>query len=194
MREILKKTFNTVLYSFVLAGLPLLVILSSGFAEEKEIVNVKTFVSQDGVKPGGSIKAAFLLKILPGWHINAPELADEFLISSQLIIEEDDHIKILKLYYPEGIMSTFGYSDSEVEIYEGEVILGALIKVRDDTPERTHVLKVKLLYQPCDDQSCLAPQTLDVKVPFRVVPLSKQIKETNKEIFSKIHFEQKDPS
>ncbi len=108
-------------------------------AQEEEIVTVKTFLSQDGAHPGNKLQVAFLINILPGWHIYATELTDEFLIPSELIIEENDDIKVLKLYYPESASGKFDYSDVILQIYEGEVIFGALIKVSDGIAQKQHI-------------------------------------------------------
>jgi hypothetical protein len=158
-------------------------------AKEEEIVTVKTFLSQDGIHPGESFKVAFLLNIVPGWHINGPEQLDEFLISSELIIDEGDKIKVLKLYYPEPGSARFEYSEVELLVYEGEILLGAFIKISDDIALKKHFLKANFLYQPCDDRICMAPETLKLEIPFKVVSLSIKTKEINKKIFSKIDFE-----
>ena len=160
-------------------------------AQEGEIITVKTFISQDGIHPGKQFQAAFLINITPGWHIYAPKLSDEFLIPSELIIEENDDIRVLKLYYPEPESRNFDYSDVELQIYEGEFVFGALIKVSDGIAQKDHTLKAQLLYQACDDRSCLPPMTLDLEIPFKVVPPSQKVKEINEKIFSKINFENK---
>jgi len=158
-------------------------------AKEEETVTVKTFISHDGIHPGGSLKVAFLLNIIPGWHIYGPKLDDEFLIPSEMIIDEGDNIKALKLSYPEPGSGRFDYSEAELPVYEGEILLGALIKVSDEIALKKHFLKVNFLYQPCDDRTCMAPRTLKLEIPFKVVSLSKKTKEINKKIFSKIDFE-----
>ncbi len=158
-------------------------------AKEEETVTVKTFVSHDGIHPGESFKVAFLLNIIPGWHIYGPKLDDEFLIPSELIIDEDDNIKVSKLYYPEPGYGRFDYSEAELPVYEGEVFLGALIKVGEDISPKKHFIKASFLFQPCDDRICMAPKTLKLEIPFKVVSLSKKTKEINKKIFSKINFE-----
>ncbi len=158
-------------------------------AQEEEVVTVKTFISHDGIHPGESFKVAFLLNIVPGWHINGPEQLDEFLIPSELIIDEGDKIKVLKLYYPEPGSARFEYSEVELPVYEGEILLGALIEVSDDIALKKHFLKASFLYQPCDDWTCMAPRTLKLEIPFKVVSLSKNTKEINKNIFAKIDFE-----
>ena len=158
-------------------------------AQEEDVVTVKTFISHDGIHAGESFKVAFLLSITPGWHINGPKLDDEFLIPSELIIDEVDNIKVSKLYYPEPGSGRFDYSEAELPVYEGEILLGALIKVSDDITQKKHFLKANFLYQPCDDRTCMAPRTLKLEIPFKVVSLSKKAKEINKKIFSKIDFE-----
>jgi len=158
-------------------------------AQEEKIVTVKTFISHDGIHPGESFKVALLLSITPGWHINGPRLDDEFLIPSELIIDESDNIKLLKLHYPEPGSGRFDYSEAELPVYEGEMLLGALIVVSEDIALKKHILKAGFLYQPCDDRICMAPKTLKLEIPFKVVSLSKKVKEINKKIFSKIHFE-----
>ena len=157
-------------------------------AREDEIITVKTFISQDGIHPGTHFQVAFLINIIPGWHIYAPELSDEFLIPSELIIDENDDVQVLKLYYPGPKSEKFDYSDTELQIYDGEVIFSALFKVSDGISQKGHILKAQLLYQACDDRSCLPPNTLDLEIPFKVVPLSQRVNEINKKIFSKINF------
>jgi DsbC/DsbD-like thiol-disulfide interchange protein len=158
-------------------------------AKEEENITLKTFISLDGIHPGESFKVAFLLNIIPGWHIYGPKLDDEFLIPSELIIDEGDNIKVIKLYYPEPGSGRFDYSEAELSVYEGEILLGAFIKVSENIPPKKHFIKASFLYQPCDDLTCMAPRTIKLEIPFKVVSLSKKTKEINKKIFSKINFE-----
>lgn len=72
---------------------------------------------------------------------------------------------------------------------EGEIFLRALIKVGEDISPKKHFIKASFLYQPCDDLTCMAPRTLKLEIPFKVVSISKNTKEINKKIFSKIDFE-----
>ncbi len=174
---------------FILICFFYLCVFVSLEAKEEETVTVKTFISHDGIHAGESFKVAFLFNIIPGWHIYGPKLDDEFLIPSELIIDEGDNIKVSKLYYPEPGSGRFDYSEAELSVYEGEILLGALIKVSEDIPPKKHFIKASFLYQPCDDLTCMAPRTLKLEIPFKVVSLSKKTKEINKKIFSKIDFE-----
>lgn len=171
----------------VLACFLVPLLFASGWAEE-EVVTAKTFVSQDGVYPGGTFDVAFLLDILPGWHINGPELADQFLIACTLLVEEEDSVEVLELYYPEPERRAYSFSEVELQVYEGKVVLGARIRVGKSIPQGKNVLKASFLYQACDEVSCMAPETLEFEIPFQVVPASVQTKQINKEIFSQIKF------
>jgi thiol:disulfide interchange protein DsbD len=156
--------------------------------QEEGVVTVETYVSLDGVHPGGTIELALLLDILPGWHIHGADLADQFLIASTLMIDENDEVKVLETYYPEAMSRLYSYSEIELKVYEGEVVLGAFLRINDDARAGQKTLKASFLYQACDDQSCMAPQTINLEIPFRVVAASTEVKEINKEIFSKIKF------
>ena len=160
---------------------------SSGGAEG-EVLEIKTFVSQDGVHPGGKIDVAFLLDIIPGWHINGPELADPFLIACTLMVDENDDIEVLEIYYPVPENRTYSFSEAELQVYEGKVVLGARIKVSDAISLGKGVLKASFLYQACDDVSCLAPKTLQFEIPVQVVPATEEVKQINQDIFSQIKF------
>jgi len=166
-------------------------IVVQGFSsgqEENKVVTVQTFLSQSGVHPGGTIEVAFLLDILPGWHINGPELADQFLIACTLLIEDGDNIEVLELYYPDPETRAYSFSETELQIYEGKVVLGARIETSESIPQGKNILKASFLYQACDEVSCLAPETLEFEIPFHVVPASTEIEKINPKIFAKIKF------
>jgi DsbC/DsbD-like thiol-disulfide interchange protein len=181
------KSWHRVAALFALICFPFLMGFSSGWAEG-EVLEVKTYVSQDGVHPGGKIDVAFLLDIIPGWHINGPELADPFLIACTLMIEEDDDIEVEEIYYPVPETRTYSFSEAELQVYEGKVVLGARIKVADAIAQGKNILKASFLYQACDNVSCLAPETLEFEILFQVVPAAKEVKRINQEIFSQIKF------
>jgi DsbC/DsbD-like thiol-disulfide interchange protein len=160
----------------------------SSAGSQGEVLDVKTHLSQDGVHPGGVIDVAFLLDILPGWHINGPELADQFLIACTLMIEENGTVEVVEIYYPVPETRVYSFSEVELQVYEGKVVLGARIKVGDATPQGKIMLKASFLYQACDEVSCMAPETLELETPFHVVPASTEIKQINQDIFSQIKF------
>lgn len=165
-----------------------MVLVSLPATAQEEVLEVKTYLSQDGVHPGGTIDVAFLLDIVPGWHINAPELADPYLIPCTLMIDEGDTFEVTEIYYPVAETRTFSYSEAELQVYEGKVVLGVRLKVNDGISLGEVTLKASFLYQACDDVSCMAPETLELEVPLEVVSPSKKTREINRDIFAQVEF------
>jgi thiol:disulfide interchange protein DsbD len=154
----------------------------------EEVLDVKPYLSLDGVHAGETIDVAFVLDITPGWHINGPEQEDEFMISCSLSIEEDEAFEVVDIYYPVPEKRSYSYSEAELQVYEGKVVLGARVKVKDATQEGKYNLKAKFSYQACNDVSCMPPEALGLEIPFQVVPAMSVTKKLNQEIFEHIKF------
>jgi DsbC/DsbD-like thiol-disulfide interchange protein len=165
-------------------------ILLGGFTSAQEdVVGVETFVSKKGVHAGETFKVALMIQVSPGWHIHAHELLDDFLIPTDFTIDEIENISILDYYYPAPISEKFEYSDNEIQIYDGDVLVGALVKTEKDIPPGAYKMEGRFQYQACDDSSCVAPKTIDLEIFFKVVPSEEESKKVHEEIFSQIKFE-----
>jgi DsbC/DsbD-like thiol-disulfide interchange protein len=175
--------------SIFLSGLFLLFCFANLSAQEEEIVKAKTFVSKSAVHPGETFKVALEAAINPGWHIHAHELADEFLIPTEILFEGSERIEIIKYSYPEPRLEKFEYSESPLQIYDGKVILGALVKADAGLELGSHKIKGSLSFQACDSRSCLPPKKIEFEISFKVVPASQKTEEVNQDIFSKLNFE-----
>ncbi|MEM9046570.1 MAG: DUF255 domain-containing protein [Pseudomonadota bacterium] len=87
------------------------------------------------------------LKIADGWHLNAAEPGPDWLIGVK--IEGDETA------WPTGKTLSLGFSDEEIRIYEGEMVL-PLSNI--DGPVTLHV-------QTCSDQICLEPVSATFRLP-----------------------------
>jgi DsbC/DsbD-like thiol-disulfide interchange protein len=167
-------------------------ILLLGFTNvsegQSDIVEIKSYISKDGVHPGETFKVAVLVKINPGWHIHANELSDQFLIPTELLFETNEKFEVTQYHYPDPKLEKYEYSESELEVYDGEIIIGALVKTSSALKPGKYTLKGELDYQACDDRSCLSPKKIEFEIAFKSVPLSKKMKAINKNIFSKLNF------
>jgi DsbC/DsbD-like thiol-disulfide interchange protein len=179
---------KSVYLSLLLSGLFLLFCLANISAQEDEIVTAKTFVSKSAVHPGETFKVALEATISPGWHIHAHELADEFLFPTEIVFEGSERIEIVKYSYPEPRLEKFEYSESPLQIYDGELILGALVKADAGLELGSHKIKGSLGFQACDSRSCLPPKKIEFEISFKVVPASQKTEDVNKDIFSKLNF------
>ena len=99
--------------------------------EDAHVVEVGSLVSRDAVKPGETFQAAVLLKVQAGFHINDNAPLDEFMIPTVLTVADSPDFEVVEIYYPGGRRARFSYSEAELVVYEGEVVLGALLKAKD---------------------------------------------------------------
>jgi thiol:disulfide interchange protein DsbD len=155
--------------------------------EETQVVEAKGLISRDAVRPGETFKAALVLKVQAGYHINDNAPLDEFLIPTNLAIDENPDFEIVEISYPKGRRARFSYSDAELIVYEGEVVLGALVKAKDGLAAGARTLKGALSYQACNNESCLPPKELPFEI---VVPIAAAGTgaDVHPEIFAKIRF------
>ena len=171
--------------AFLAAALTLAPALAA--QSNDQVVEAKTLISRDAVRPGETFKAAIILKVQPGYHINDNAPLDEFLIPTALVVSENPDFEVLEISYPRGRRARFAYSEAELVVYEGEVVLGALIKAKTGLAAGPRTLKGALSYQACNNESCLPPKelTFDIAVP---VAASGTGAEVHPEVFGKIRF------
>jgi len=160
-----------------LAGQEILVISSVG-----------SVISRDAVRPGETFKAAVILEIKKGYHINDSAPLDEFLYPTSLAFEGSAGIEVLEVVYPAGRRAKYDYSDVEVAVYEGRVVLGALLKAAEGLTPGTVKLEGTLSYQACDDATCLPPAEIGFELVVPIARASQKTVETYPEIFEKIAF------
>jgi len=155
---------------------------------EAQVVEVTSLLSRDGVRPGEIFKAAIVLKVQPGYHVNNNAPNDEFLIPTTLTIDDNPNIEVVEIYYPSGDRGRFAYSQAELMVYQGEAVLGALFKAKDRIPAGALKLRATLSYQACDNTSCLPPKDLPFEVPVPVLQAGKEGHDLHPEVFAKIPF------
>jgi len=165
----------------------LLAVPAPAAQDEPRIVQVKGCLSRDAVRPGETFQAALVLRIQPGYHINDNAPLDEFMIPTTLTIDGGTDFEIVEIAYPKGRRARFSYSEAELVVYEGEVILGALVKAKSGLAAGPRVLKGALGYQACNDASCLPPR----EEPFEIavaVTAAGGAADLHPEIFGRIRF------
>ncbi len=156
--------------------------------EVQVITSIEVLLSRDAVRPGETFKAAVILEVKPGFHINDSAPLDEFLYPTSLDIEDAAGIELLETFYPAGRRTKVDYSDVEVAVYEGRVILGLLLKAAGKIAPGTIELQGTLSYQACDDATCLPPAEIAFTVAVPVVRASRTTVDTHAEVFEKIVF------
>lgn len=153
------------------------------------VVEVKTVMGADGVRPGSSIKVAALANIAPGFHINDNQPTLDYLIPTEWKIEPAAQVSVDKVVYPKGQLKKFAFSDTRLLVYEGALTVGALLKVDRKARPGTYELKGKFHYQACNDHACLPPRSVPVNFAVKVVGRGAAVKRSNADVFNTLQLD-----
>ena len=161
---------------------------ADGPMQAQEVVKIQAFLSHDGVPAGKTIQLAIKAEIAPTWHIHAHVLSDEFLIPTDLAVDETEGFTTADVFYPEPQLEKYDYSDVKLEVYEGEAVFAACLQTDAELAPGNYTIKGKFKFQACDHSSCLPPKGLDFEVTVKVVEPSQEVQALNQEIFALVEF------
>jgi hypothetical protein len=177
--------FSAIIFAAVLfalsAGNPAAV--QSQVPSGRDVVAPSAYVSLEPVARGSSFQLAVVLKIRPGFHINAREKSEDYLIATDLKADVPAGFKIGEVSYPKGKLHTFTFSKKPLNVYQDTVILRLPLTALPAAPLGEQHIPLKLRYQACSKEICLPPVTLDVDASFTVAGSSTAAKPAHPELF-----------
>ena len=150
----------------------------------REVVKPQVFASLDPVGRGSSFQIAVVMKIRPGFHVNAREKSEEYLIATDLRAEAPAGFKAGEVVYPRGTLKTFAFSkDKPLNVYTDTVIVRLPLTALATAPLGVQHVPLKLRYQACSNEICLPPVTLDLDAAVNVAASASASKPAHRELF-----------
>jgi len=150
----------------------------------REVVSPAAFASLEPVGRNASFQLAVVLKIRPGFHINARKPSAEYLIPTDLRVNLPAGFKSAgEISYPHGELETFAFSKTPLNVYQDKAILRIPLAALPDAPLGAQHIPLKLRYQACSNEVCLPPVTLDVAAAITVAPTSANSRPAHPELF-----------
>ena len=151
----------------------------------KDVVAPEAYASLDPVARGMSFQVAVVLKIRNGFHVNAREVTEDYLIPTDLRAEVPAGFKLGTVTYPKGTLQTFTFSkNKKLNVYSGSVTILMPLTVLGTAPLGAQHIPMKLRYQACSTEICLPPVTKEVDATLNVVSATSAAKPANPDIFS----------
>ena len=152
----------------------------------RDVVAPTAFASYEPVARGMAFQVAVVMKIRPGFHVNAREVTFDYLIPTDLRADVPAGFKPDAVIYPKGTLQTFVFSkDKKLNVYTDTVVLRLPLSVLPDAPLGPQRLAMKLRYQACSTEICLPPVTKDVGATLTVVAAPAAAKPANPDLFPK---------
>lgn len=119
--------------------------------------------------PAQLVRAAVLLKVEPGLHVNANPASESWLIATEASLEAGEGVSLRRAFYPEALEKEFGFYSGPLRVYEGEVVIGLEIEIGPDVAGDRD-LEIRIRYQACNDEACFAPADATYRLPVLVAP------------------------
>jgi thiol:disulfide interchange protein len=120
--------------------------------------------------PGTPARVAALVTIEPGWHVNSHQPSFEYLIPTVLELELPKGWPPGTIRYPAAKMKTFSFETRPLAVYDGDVVVVALLQLPKGVAKGTYPLRASLRYQACNDSQCLPPVTSQAEIQLKVEP------------------------
>ena len=150
----------------------------------KDVVKPEVYASMEPAGRGGSFQIAVVLNIRPGFHVNAREKSEEYLIATDLKAQLPSGFSSGDVVYPKGQLETFTFSKKPLNVYQGKAILRLPVNALATAPLGEQHIPLKLRYQACSTELCLPPTTLPLDAVVNIAASASDAKPAHSEIFS----------
>lgn len=153
------------------------------------VVEAKVLTATDAAHADATLKVAVVAQVAAGYHINDHKPSLDYLIPTELKVEPTQEVTVKDLVYPKGTPLRFAFSDTPLSVYEGKVVVGALLQVARGVAPGTYTLHAKFSYQACNDHACLPPANVPLSLTVKVVDRNTPLKALNADAFEHLQFE-----
>jgi hypothetical protein len=149
----------------------------------RDVVKPEVYASLDPAGRGSSFQIAVVMKIRPGFHVNAREKSEEYLIATDLKAELPAGFSGGEVSYPKGKLENFSFSKKPLNVYQDTVILRLPVTALASAPLGEQHIALKLRYQACSTELCLPPATLPLNAVLNVAASATDSKPAHAEFF-----------
>jgi thiol:disulfide interchange protein DsbD len=165
--------------------LALCMALPSQVPSGKDVVKPEIYASLEPVARGSSFQIAVVMKIRPGFHVNARAKSEDYLIATDLKTTLPAGFTNGEVSYPKGKLEKFAFSKIPLNVYQDTVILRMPVTALASAPLGEQHIPLKLRYQACSNELCLPPVTLPLDATLNVAASATAAKPAHSEIFGK---------
>jgi thiol:disulfide interchange protein DsbD len=148
------------------------------------IVQPQAYVSLQPVPRVHSFEIAVVAKISPGFHVNAHEPSEEYLIPTKVTIDLPKGIFVVETTYPHGVMRAFRFSKTPLRVYEGSFTIRMKLRADGSAPLGAQKIGLTVGYQACNQDSCLPPTKVPVTANVEIAAIGATTHPANGDIFT----------
>ena len=132
-------------------------------AEETEpVVRSRALFSMTAARPGESYDAAVVATIQPEWHINSASPYQDWLIPAFVAFDTTKVLTPHSVIYPRGRNARL--LGETMSLYDRRAVVRFTVDVQGEANPGEHNLPVRFTFQPCNDETCLPPETVELNL------------------------------
>ena len=156
------KTCLALVFSFGLA------VAAAWPQSPQQVVKAKVTMASAVARPDSIVRAAVVVEVLPGYHINDHRPSLDYLIPTEVKLEPTKQVTANDITYPKGELKKFAFSDAPLSVYEGAIRVDVALQIERKTLPGNYDVKGQLRYQACNDHACLPPASVPLLFSFKV--------------------------
>lgn len=124
-------------------------------------VRLEIQVPSAQARRGAATQIDVVARIESGWHINAHEPLQRYLIPTELAFSLPTGVSADPVTYPSPVEKTLSFAAGEtLRLYEGSVRFATALRIPGDFRGDSLEVTAALRYQACNDATCLRPTTI----------------------------------
>src|SRR5580704_6715555 len=172
----------------VFLGLAMLAINATAqdnpYPAAASVLQPQTYVSLQPVPRGHSFEIAVVAKISPGFHINAHEPSEDYLIPTKITTDLPLGVALVETTYPRGVMRAFRFSKTPLRVYEGSFTVKMKLRAEAGAPLGPRKVGLTVGYQACNQDACLPPTKVPVTADLEIAAVDAAPHPVHTDIFS----------
>jgi thioredoxin:protein disulfide reductase len=147
-------------------------------------IHFKGYYSSDKAQRGRVMRAAVVLEIPDGYHVNANKPLGKYAIPTTVKIESPSGVTVSPIVFPRAIVRKLKATNNEsLAVYEGRAIMRFNVTVPANYGDGWLNLKAKVRYQSCNDDVCFPPKNQEIEVGIGVVGANERVQPANGWLF-----------
>lgn len=116
------------------------------------------------MKRGATVEARTRVQLQSGYHVNSNTPSESYLIPLRLTWEPEP-LEAVEVTFPKPHMEKYAFSATPLSVFTGDFELVTKFRVKESSAAGPNMALGKLRYQACNNNSCLPPRTIEIKLP-----------------------------
>lgn len=148
------------------------------------VLQPQAYVSLQPVPRGRAFEIAVVAKISPGFHVNAHQPSEDYLIPTKITADLLPGIFVVESTYPRGVMRAFRFSQTPLRVYESSFTVMMKLRANESAPIGSQKLPLTVAYQACNQDACLPPTKIQLTADLEIAAVDTPPHPVHPEIFS----------